>query len=192
MRTLTMEEVEAVSGAGWWSDFWGGVSSAFTMTADFLGFDGSFGYSGGGGSLSFGNFFDAAGDVAGHLWALPNTLIGSAVGLVGFAFDYLDGSGSASIDIENGAIQFENNPLALPGTALTLGDAQIYSGNSEDILNRNTGSTFFDHESQHSDQAHIWGVFFIPAYIGAGLEALGEPGGFFGSGNFFETGPYGQ
>ncbi len=195
MRELTMEEIEGVSGAGFFSDLWRGLTSVATISADFLGFDGSFGYQGdggggGGGGFSFGNFFDAVGDAAGHIWALPNTLIGGAVGFVGFAFDYLDGSGNASITIVNGAIQFENNPFVLPGTALTLGDVQIYSGSSGDVLSN--GTTFGLHESQHSSQQHIWGVFFIPAYIGAGIEALGEPDGFFGPGNFFEAGPYGS
>ncbi len=60
MRELTLDEIEAVSGAGFWSDLWGSISGAFTASADFLGFDGRFGA--GGGS---GGFFGAVGNLFG-------------------------------------------------------------------------------------------------------------------------------
>lgn len=67
MRELTLEEIEAVSGAGFWGDFWGGISSFLQASADFLGFDGQFGYQGGGGggSLSLRNLFAGIGDLLG-------------------------------------------------------------------------------------------------------------------------------
>ena len=60
MRELTLDELEAVSGAGFWSDLWESISGAFTASADFLGFDGRFGA--GGGS---GGFFGAVGNLFG-------------------------------------------------------------------------------------------------------------------------------
>lgn len=37
MRELTLDEIDAVSGAGFWSDLWESISGAFTASADFLG-----------------------------------------------------------------------------------------------------------------------------------------------------------
>ncbi len=66
MRELTLYEIEAVSGAGFWGDLWSGIGHIFSVTGDFLGFDGRFGYQGGGGgSLSLGGFFGAVGNLFG-------------------------------------------------------------------------------------------------------------------------------
>ena len=68
MRELTLDEIEAVSGAGFWSDLWSGIENFFTASAEFLGFDGRFGA--GGGS---GGFFG----VLGNLFGGNNQGIGS-------------------------------------------------------------------------------------------------------------------
>lgn len=65
MRDLMMDEIDAVSGAGFWGDLWSLISGAFTASADFLGFDGRFGT--GGGS---GGFFRAVGNLFNDLNAL--------------------------------------------------------------------------------------------------------------------------
>lgn len=60
MRELTIDEIEAVAGAGFFGDLWRGIVGALTASTDFLGFDGHFGYQGsfGGGGGSRGNVGD--------------------------------------------------------------------------------------------------------------------------------------
>ena len=167
----------------------GFLSSALNFAGDLFGFDGSFGIDGASsGSLSFGNFGSAVGDLAASAWAFPNTVIGAAIGFVGFAIDHAFGNGDATIALRDGILHFEDSPLVPDRAALTLGEAQIF-GLREDQISRN-GFTIGEHEDQHTIQAEILGPFFLPAYGVAGFVSVLDGGGFVNENNFFEEGPY--
>lgn len=190
MRELTIDEIDAVSGAGFFGDLISAIGSAFIASADFLGFDGAFGYDGGGaGALSFGGFASALGDAAGFIFAFPDTVLGAAIGTIGYVGDQIFGDGSATISIEHGVLRFEDNPLIPgPNAAITSGYSQIFNGDANFV--RPDGTTTGDHENAHTVQYSIFGAFFLPAYGIAGLVSELSGGAFFGQGNFFENGPY--
>lgn len=230
MRELTSAEMHDVSGAGLFSF----LSSALTAVGGTLGFDGSFGYSGGGGGLSFSNFgsavggalgagftafgdisgFDGAfgydgssvsdfslgnfaGEVVGTALSLPNTIIGTAIGTAGFLLDYVPfiGDFNASINLIDGELHFQNNPLIFgENAALTLGDAQIFEGVQGAQAHDGQGSfvsfSVGEHENIHSLQSNIFGPLFLPLYAVGGVIAVLNGDSFFGNGNFLESGPY--
>ncbi len=141
--------------------------------------------------LNFG-LFSSIGNALGSLWGSGNTAIGAIIGLAGFAYSHVFGDGEATIRFGNGGIMFENNPFMQPGSALTLGQAQIYFGSSTDPVNPNNpnGPTLADHELQHTIQSSLLGPFFLPAYgLGALITFLGgyNP---LGPSNPLEEGPY--
>ena len=190
MRELTLDEIEAVSGAGFWGDLWSSISGAFTASADFLGFDGHFGYQGGGGGgLSFGNFGNALGEGLGTIWNLPNTAIGLLVGGAGYAFDHVFGDGSAQVSVgSDGVIRFTDNP-ATPLGAITLGQVQTYG---EYFTEQFGGPRPIDiaHEDAHVPQGALLGPFYIPSNILGGLAGLiFNNGNWHGDSNWNETGP---
>ncbi len=87
---------------------------------------------------------------------------------------------------------FENNPFVRNGTALTLGQAQIYCGSSSDPVNPRdpNSSTLAEHELQHTIQSSLLGPFFLPAYgLGALITFLGGNNPL-GPSNPLEGGPY--
>lgn len=129
---------------------------------------------------SAASFGDAMLDLAGKVWALPNTVIGLAVGGVsygagwaGYGLGLLDVA--PSITIGNNAIQFENIPFG--NGALTLGNTIIYGGGTAP---NQTGNLYGDsrylnvgrHEMGHTYQYQAYGPFFLPAYfIRGGISA---------------------
>lgn len=127
------------------------------------------------------------------VWAAPNTIIGGTIGMVGFLADHVFGDGNATITFGNGGIMFENNPLMVNGSALTLGNAQIYYGLGSDLINPNDPSagTFADHEFAHTQQAGMLGPFFLAVYFGGALVAIFNGHHPLGPGNPLESGPYG-
>lgn len=187
MRELTLEEIEAVSGAGFFGDLWGGISSFLQSAGDFLGFDGHFGYGGGGGGLSLGGFFGALGEGAGALWSLPNTAIGFLVGGAGYAFDHVFGDGSAQVSFGNGTITFTDDPFNVSAT--TLGHVVIVGEFYSDPRNNSLSSTLA-HEGAHVTQGDQLGPFYLPSNLLGGLAGLVFDGGnWHGPANWNEVGP---
>lgn len=115
--------------------------------------------------------FDAALDAIGKIWTIPNTMVGTAIGLAGVPF-------GAIVSLANNAIQFERYPW---GTgALTLGNAIIYGGGTApeqmghwygDDRSLNLGL----HERAHTCQYQILGPFFPLVYFLAGGISARNP-----------------
>lgn len=134
------------------------------------------------------------GDVIGAIWAAPTTAIGLGLGTLGYAIDHIFGDGNATISFGNGGILFQNNPLMFNGTALTLGNAQIFSGLANDLIDPNNPSlgTFGAYEYTLTQQAGILGPFFLAIYVGGSLVAIINGDRPLGPGNPLERGPYGD
>lgn len=117
-------------------------------------------------------------DVAGKIWACPNTMLGLAIGGVGTIAGLLTGS-NPQVKFGHNAIQFLNNPVILPGEALTFGNAISYSpGTPPDRpgcygdLDVRVGP----HEEAHTYQAQVLGPFYGPAWLlGGGRTGLSNP-----------------
>ncbi len=187
MRELTLDEIEAVSGAGFWGDLWSSISGAFTASADFLGFDGRFGAGGGGGDLSFGNFGNALGEGLGTIWNLPNTAIGLLVGGAGYAFDHVFGDGSAQVSVgSDGVIRFTDNP-STPLGAITFGQVEAFGEGYTPF--GSPAPADFVHEDAHVSQGALLGPFYIPSNALGGLAGLLFNGNWHGDANWNETGP---
>lgn len=110
------------------------------------------------------NVFGAIGDVIGKIWALPNTLIGLAIGIASLPF-------GGEIHFDNNAIQFTNVPFG-PGGALTLGNVQLFTNgmdpSSSDSQRYDGGPGAVPvglHEQAHTYQNQLLGPFFLPAYF---------------------------
>jgi hypothetical protein len=115
----------------------------------------------------------AAADLAGKIWNSPNTLLWTAVGLVGVLF-----GGSPPVPGDN-AIEFPNNPL-LNGISLgtTIGNCIIYptgvDGDKKTEGHYKNKYQFIpfrlgDHEEGHTYEGQLLGPFYLPAY---GLDQL--------------------
>jgi hypothetical protein len=126
-------------------------------------------------------------DVAGKIWAAPNTVLGLVVGGVAYGVAWaghgIGLNGAPSISIGNNAIQFENIPFG--DGALTLGNTITYGGGTKPTDDRN--DLYGDprmlnlglHEQGHTRQYQEFGPFFLPAYlVGGGITRT----------NPFETG----
>jgi hypothetical protein len=111
-------------------------------------------------------------DIVGKVWALPNTIVGTVVGLAGVPF-------GATISFGNNGIQFEHYPWG--EGAITLGNAIIYArGTSPSDMERglygdprllNIGR----HERGHTYQYQAFGPFFLPAYLMSGGISASNP-----------------
>lgn len=130
-------------------------------------------------------------DVAGKIWAAPNTAIGLAVGGVG----YLAGQAhrlfpgdqrDPHIRIGHNAIEFANNPT-MPLGAMTLGNASIYGGDPYDPSDPMWATQ--DHERQHTIQSQQLGPFYLPSNIAGGLNGALRDGDWHGPSNWNEVGP---
>ena len=130
----------------------------------------------------------------GKIWSLPNTVLGIAIGLLGYALGkllhWLSGrQESPKIDFEHNAIQFHDNPLMFLG-ALTLGNCINYGAKSP-------VNTCASHEFQHTIQAQWLGPAYIPLNVlgqAASLltypvASLRGPSPIHGKANFMESGP---
>ena len=99
--------------------------------------------------------------VLGKLWALPTTIVfGLTYGLLGACI----APRKIRIRLENNAICFFNHPLLRgPALAVTLGNVIAFQFERADIeLN---GSSLGEHERQHTLQAEMLGIFYIPLYL---------------------------
>ncbi|MBI2799496.1 MAG: hypothetical protein HYX63_04310 [Gammaproteobacteria bacterium] len=129
-------------------------------------------------------------DLAGKIWALPNTVIGSVYGGLGYGVGTLFGT-NPDITFGNNAIQFINSPLM--GSAMTFGNSIIY-GTGQQF--QPDSPRFFDHtlgveEMQHTFQAQVLGPLYLPAHALLGTGALiFNRGDWHGPANVLETGAH--
>ena len=110
-----------------------------------------------------GRGLEVAGDVAGKVWASPNTAIGLTAGGLGHVAGLAKGT-RPRISVGNNAIQFENNPVA-GRSAVTLGNVSIYS--PYDSVDRSSS-----HEKPHTYQAQQLGPFYLPSNLLGGAAGL--------------------
>jgi RHS repeat-associated protein len=117
-------------------------------------------------------------DLAGKIWALPDTVLGLGIGIAGVPF-------GATMTLGHNAIQFENYPWG--NGALTLGNTIIYGGGEypgdtrTGVYNDPRFLNVGRHEEGHTFQAQVFGVFFLPAYFISGGIDFDNP-------NVFEQG----
>ena len=123
-------------------------------------------------------------DVAGKIWALPNTVVGVGVGMAGVPF----GGDMPSLSADFNAIVFEKYPFKVGGGgAITIGNVIISTG---DDLSKDFTQTYAaqarraadpnyqftpedkvyigPHERGHTYQYQALGIFFFPAYLFSG------------------------
>ena len=97
--------------------------------------------------------------VLGKIWALPTTIVfGLPFGLLGACLAPRE----IRIRIEHNAICFYNHPL-LRGNAgaVTLGNVIAFQENGPHFRGIEIG----EHERQHTLQAEMLGIFYIPLYL---------------------------
>jgi hypothetical protein len=98
---------------------------------------------------------------AGKLWAAPTTALGLVLGGLGWAL------GGAAPRLGNNAIEFRGNVLIRPFTpAITIGNVICY-------VRSDPGQSTQDHERQHTYQAELLGVAYLPAHVLFQLVAYG-------------------
>ena len=125
----------------------------------------------------------------GKVWAAPTSLVGLGCGLLGWA------CGGNAPAFGNNAIEFTNSAVFRRFTsAVTLGHVILYSAHAPSSQTRL-------HEKQHTVQAELLGVLYLPAHAFA--QIAGFASSFFhsagvyrdlndrvhGPGNILETGP---
>jgi hypothetical protein len=121
------------------------------------------------------NALRVVGDVIGKIWALPNTVLGLAIGISSLPF------GGQFIGWHDNAFQFVNLPFG-KGGALTLGNVELY----RDALPGTYTSRYNDpygplivqfrwHEMAHTFQNQLLGVFFLPVYLLNGGISASNP-----------------
>ncbi len=101
--------------------------------------------------------------VLGKIWALPTTILfGLPFGLLGACL----APRTIRIRLENNAICFYKHPLMRRPGAVTLGNVIAFNlelENSNVIIEK--GATLGEHERQHTLQAEMLGIFYIPLYL---------------------------
>ena len=99
--------------------------------------------------------------VLGKLWALPTTVVfGMSFGFLGA----LIAPRKIRIRFENNAICFFNHPLLRgPALAVTLGNVIAFQFEKADV--EINGTVLGEHERQHTLQAEMLGIFYIPLYL---------------------------
>ena len=92
-----------------------------------------------------------------HLWPLPYTMLGIAIGLIlGGRFRVVDGV----VEIHGTVVARVLNSLVMPALAITFG--HVVLGQNAHALEITRA-----HERVHVRQYERWGLLFIPAYLGA-------------------------
>jgi hypothetical protein len=102
------------------------------------------------------------------LWALPNTLVGLPLLLIGILTGGRARVVEGVLEVWGGALAFLLGrcvPIAGGALAMTLG--HIVIGRSEHAMELTRA-----HERVHVRQSERWGPFFIPAYFLAGLISI--------------------
>ncbi|WP_141730774.1 hypothetical protein [Oligoflexus tunisiensis] len=122
-------------------------------------------------------------DTLGKAWAAPYTLIGLVYGVLGYGAGRLAHhwgwySVRPEILLGNNAFQFVNNPLAIPHSAITLGNTISYGkGTAPDHFGAYGDNTvnLGLHEQAHTWQYQILGPFFVPVYFLVGGITVRNP-----------------
>ncbi len=110
-------------------------------------------------------------DILGKIWTLPNTVVGLVYGTAGYIAGSILGT-NPSVNIGHNAIQFHNNPLMHPSSAITLGNTISYGikiSQSSRGAYGDPNVRFGPHEEIHTYQYQKWGPFFGPAYVLEGI-----------------------
>lgn len=96
------------------------------------------------------------------LWAMPNTLIGMVVGVLGLLTGGSCQIRSGCLEFHGGLVTWALKRVPLTGgvLAMTLGHSVIGQSVSGLAIAR-------EHERVHVHQYERWGPFFLPAYLGA-------------------------
>ena len=116
-------------------------------------------------------------NILGKVWALPTTLIGLTLGALYACF----APRRIGIRFAHNAVCFCNCPLWPPQAGgLTLGNVILFRGCGSPVI--------AEHEMQHTRQAEVLGIFYIPAHVaclliyGTSREGMSK--------NPLERGPY--
>lgn len=135
------------------------------------------------------------GSIAGKIWNAPNSLIGLGFGSLGYLAgwpSYLLGLQEKPPEILAGsnALQFTDSPLMAPGSAITLGNVEVFKGKPTDQLKKGPPPTLFgEHEEPHTYQGELLGPLYLPSNILGGLAGLLIDGSWHGPHNWNEVGP---
>ena len=134
------------------------------------------------------------GSLAGKIWNAPNSLIGLGFGSLGYLAgwpSYLLGlqDNPPEILTGNNALQFTDSPLMAPGSAITLGNVEVFKGKPTDLISKNSPITMEQHEEPHTNQGELLGVGYLPSNIFGGLTAMLIDGYWHGPHNWNEVGP---
>lgn len=144
-------------------------------------------------------------DVAGKLWSAPNTALGLAYGLTGYAAGQLNrlrpgDQPDPRIQVGHNAVEFVNNPFRGVG-AITLGNTITYRGDpfkpDDPFWSREgtvpwsaeDGRALGQHERQHTVQGQQLGPAYLPSNLLGGLRSLVRDGEWHGDSNWNERGP---
>jgi RHS repeat-associated protein len=105
-------------------------------------------------------------DVIGKVWALPNTVVGVTIGMVGTLF------GGDAPTLGNNGIQFTNSPFASSRSAYTIGNSMVYGSGLDPSSEGPSPYTGWEinagqHEGTHTYQYQKFGPFFFLAYLSA-------------------------
>ena len=98
-------------------------------------------------------------NIIGKLWALPTTLFfGLTAGVVGVCL----APRKVKIRLAHNAVCFYNHPFMRgQAVALTLGNVILFRGDSD----RFGAVDVAEHERQHTLQAEVLGVFYVPLHL---------------------------
>ena len=103
-------------------------------------------------------FFAIPKSVLGKIWTLPNTLLGLVVGLLGLCI----APGTVKIRLAHNAVCFYKHPfLRGPAGGLTLGNVILFQDETDSFK----GVDISEHEKQHTLQAEVLGIFYLPLHI---------------------------
>jgi len=99
------------------------------------------------------------------LWTFPTTLPGLLIAIVGLPFGARWQIRSGVIECHGGLVTWLlTYATLLPGGALAMTLGDVILGRSALALDQCRA-----HEHVHVRQAHVWGPFFLPAYLLASL-----------------------
>lgn len=108
-------------------------------------------------------------DILGYIWNLPNTIIGSAIGLTGHVLgemrNMLGLGPDPGISFGHNGIEFTDNPFIPAGAGMTIGNIIMYGS-------ANGPSEIGGHEEQHTYQGAFLGPLYLPTYGIAVLTAV--------------------
>ena len=98
-------------------------------------------------------------NIIGKLWALPTTLVfGLTAGAVGVCF----APRKVKIRLAHNAVCFYNHPLMRGrAVALTLGNVILFQKDSDRFGTVDVA----EHERQHTLQAEVLGIFYVPLHL---------------------------